>query len=165
MKTTQAAFNATPLQKTIQWSTSSWQKSGCRPIQTIKPSNRIVLTICQSKSTTTDDNTSRRTLFTNLILLTNTLLAPLEAEALPGFKKELNNRRKIKVTEDQYKIGEQGLKYYDIVPGTGAAAKQGDRVAVHVDIKWRGITIFTSRQGMGVTGGSPIGFDVGAKPG
>jgi FKBP-type peptidyl-prolyl cis-trans isomerase len=27
------------------------------------------------------------------------------------------------------------------------------------------VTISTTRQGMGVTGGSPLGFDVGAKPG
>jgi FKBP-type peptidyl-prolyl cis-trans isomerase 2 len=37
--------------------------------------------------------------------------------------------------------------------------------AVHYDVKWRGITFATTRQGMGVTGGSPFGFDVGAKPG
>lgn len=28
--------------------------------------------------------------------------------------------------------------------------------------KWRGITFVTSRQGVGVTGGEPYGFDVGA---
>ena len=33
------------------------------------------------------------------------------------------------------------------------------------DVKWRGITFMTSRQGMGVTGGTPLGFDVGQKAG
>lgn len=36
---------------------------------------------------------------------------------------------------------------------------------MHYDVKWRGITFATTRQGMGVGGGSPFGFDVGAKPG
>lgn len=38
-------------------------------------------------------------------------------------------------------------------------------MVVHYEAKWRGITFVTSRQGLGVTGGSPLGFDVGAKPG
>jgi len=55
-----------------------------------------------------------------------------------------------------------GIKYYDVKVGTGLLAKEGERVAVHYDCKWRGITFMTSRQGMGVTGGTPMGFDVGA---
>lgn len=38
----------------------------------------------------------------------------------------------------------------------------GDRVVVHYECKWRGVTFVTSRQGVGVTGGEPYGFDVGA---
>lgn len=38
----------------------------------------------------------------------------------------------------------------------------GDRVVVHYEAKWRGITFVTSRVGAGVTGGEPYGFDVGA---
>jgi len=58
-----------------------------------------------------------------------------------------------------------GLKYYDVIEGKGTEARQGIRVVVHYEAKWRGITFVTSRQGLGVTGGSPLGFDVGAKPG
>lgn len=58
-----------------------------------------------------------------------------------------------------------GLKFYDISLGDGPLAKEGSRVVVHFDAKWRGITFVTSRQGIGVTGGSPQGFDVGAKVG
>nr|XP_025635026.1 peptidyl-prolyl cis-trans isomerase FKBP16-4, chloroplastic-like isoform X8 [Arachis hypogaea]XP_025663818.1 peptidyl-prolyl cis-trans isomerase FKBP16-4, chloroplastic-like isoform X8 [Arachis hypogaea] len=45
--------------------------------------------------------------------------------------------------------------------GQGAEAVKGSRVAVHYVAKWRGITFMTSRQGMGVGGGTPYGFDVG----
>ena len=38
---------------------------------------------------------------------------------------------------------------------------KGARVAVHYDLKFRGVTIATSRQGRGVTGGVPYGFNVG----
>ncbi|BBN14502.1 hypothetical protein MPTK1_6g12290 [Marchantia polymorpha subsp. ruderalis] len=55
-----------------------------------------------------------------------------------------------------------GLKYYDIKVGSGATAVKGARVAIHYVAKWKGITFKTSRQGLGVTGGSPYGFDVGA---
>lgn len=62
-------------------------------------------------------------------------------------------------------MGSTGLKYYDVIAGKGAEAKEGIRVVVHYEAKWKGVTFVTSRQGMGVTGGSPLGFDVGAKPG
>nr|GMC86304.1 peptidyl-prolyl cis-trans isomerase FKBP16-4, chloroplastic [Ipomoea batatas]GME19864.1 peptidyl-prolyl cis-trans isomerase FKBP16-4, chloroplastic [Ipomoea batatas] len=51
--------------------------------------------------------------------------------------------------------------YYDLKIGSGAEAVKGSRVAVHYVAKWRGITFMTSRQGMGVGGGTPYGFDVG----
>lgn len=93
-------------------------------------------------------------------------IAPSDpAEALPGFKKDLTNRRRVSIPPEAYKDGPEGLKYFDIVVGSGAEAKEGARVAVHFDAKWRGITFVTSRQGMGVTGGSPLGFDVGAAQG
>ena len=41
----------------------------------------------------------------------------------------------------------------------------GDRIAVHFDVKLRNLTVATSRQGSGVTGGSPYGFQVGLNPG
>ncbi|KAL4447411.1 hypothetical protein ABPG75_004630 [Micractinium tetrahymenae] len=86
-----------------------------------------------------------------------------EAQALPGFKKDLTNKRKLKVPESEYLDGPDGLKYYDVVVGTGAEATEGKRVVVHFDAKWKGVTFITTRQGMGVTGGSPLGFDVGAR--
>ena len=57
-------------------------------------------------------------------------------------------------------------RYYDTIVGTqGPVAEEGRRVVVHFEAKWKGVTFITSRQGMGVTGGTPLGFDVGAKPG
>ncbi|EIE24440.1 FKBP-like protein [Coccomyxa subellipsoidea C-169] len=89
------------------------------------------------------------------------LTAP--AHALPGFKKDLKNRRKLKIPESEFKEGPQGLKYYDVVEGKGALAREGERVVVHYEARWRGVTFMTSRQGIGVTGGTPLGFDVGAQ--
>lgn len=36
---------------------------------------------------------------------------------------------------------------------------------MHYDVKFRRLTVATSRQGMGVTGGSPYGFQVGTPAG
>lgn len=36
-------------------------------------------------------------------------------------------------------------------------------MAVHYDVKYRNVTFVTSRQGLGVTGGTPVGFNVGAE--
>ncbi|KAL2621446.1 hypothetical protein R1flu_001651 [Riccia fluitans] len=63
---------------------------------------------------------------------------------------------------ENYTTLPNGLKYYDIKVGSGATAIQGSRVAVHYVAKWKGVTFQTSRQGLGVTGGTPYGFDVGA---
>jgi hypothetical protein len=49
--------------------------------------------------------------------------------------------------------------------GDGAEARVGERVAIHYDVKFRNITFMTSRQGIGVTGGNPLGFDVGQPAG
>jgi len=85
------------------------------------------------------------------------------AQALPGFRKDLVSKRKRKVPESEFTDGPEGLRFYDVEVGNGAEAKEGARVAVHYDAYWKGVTFMTSRQGMGVTGGTPIGFDVGAK--
>ncbi|XP_078437739.1 peptidyl-prolyl cis-trans isomerase FKBP16-4, chloroplastic-like isoform X1 [Wolffia australiana] len=66
-----------------------------------------------------------------------------------------------KVPESDFITLPNGLKYYDLKVGTGAEAVKGSRVAVHYVAKWRGITFMTSRQGLGVGGGTPYGFDVG----
>ncbi|KAK6147109.1 hypothetical protein DH2020_018021 [Rehmannia glutinosa] len=42
-----------------------------------------------------------------------------------------------------------------------ATAVSTSRRAVHYVAKWKGITFMTSRQGLGVGGGTPYGFDVG----
>lgn len=69
--------------------------------------------------------------------------------------------RSSKIPESEFTTLPNGIKYYDIKVGGGAKAVKGSRVAVHYVAKWKGITFMTSRQGLGVTGGSPYGFDVG----
>lgn len=66
-----------------------------------------------------------------------------------------------KVPESEFKTLPNGLKYYDLKVGNGAEAVKGSRVAVHYVAKWKNITFMTSRQGLGVGGGTPYGFDVG----
>jgi len=56
------------------------------------------------------------------------------------------------------------IKYYDMKGGGGDSAvpfPKGTRVAVHYDLKFRSLTIASSRVGAGVTGGTPYGFNVG----
>ncbi|XP_021770510.1 peptidyl-prolyl cis-trans isomerase FKBP16-4, chloroplastic-like [Chenopodium quinoa] len=69
--------------------------------------------------------------------------------------------RGAKVPESEFTSLPNGLKYYDLKVGSGAEAVKGSRVAVDYVAKWKGITFMTSRQGMGVGGGTPYGFDVG----
>eukprot|EP00892_Ulva_mutabilis_P010647 jgi/Ulvmu1/7955/UM004_0188.1 len=89
--------------------------------------------------------------------------SPARADGLPGFKKDMRPvRSRNKVDASLYTDGPDGLKLYDVKEGEGAEVVEGDRVVVHYEAKWRGITFVTSRQGVGVTGGEPYGFDVGA---
>ncbi|KAL9228086.1 hypothetical protein vseg_003701 [Gypsophila vaccaria] len=81
-----------------------------------------------------------------------------EAEAVSTSRRAL---RGAKIPESDFKTLPNGLKYYDLKVGGGAEAVKGSRVAVHYVAKWKGITFMTSRQGMGVGGGTPYGFDVG----
>lgn len=69
--------------------------------------------------------------------------------------------RGAKIPEEDFVTLPNGLKYYDLKVGGGTEAVKGSRVAVHYVAKWKGITFMTSRQGMGVGGGTPYGFDVG----
>jgi FKBP-type peptidyl-prolyl cis-trans isomerase len=86
------------------------------------------------------------------------------ATAFEGFKKDLTPARKRnKVDLSLYSDGPEGLKYYDVRIGNGPEVVPGDRVVIHYEAKWRGITFVTSRQGVGVNGGEPFGFNVGAK--
>ncbi|KAJ6801048.1 peptidyl-prolyl cis-trans isomerase FKBP16-4, chloroplastic-like isoform X1 [Iris pallida] len=80
------------------------------------------------------------------------------AEAVSTSRRAL---RGSKIPESDFTTLPNGLKYYDLKVGGGAQAVKGSRVAVHYVAKWKNITFMTSRQGIGVTGGSPYGFDVG----
>ncbi|KAI4300388.1 hypothetical protein L6164_033773 [Bauhinia variegata] len=80
------------------------------------------------------------------------------AEAVSTSRRAL---RGAKIPESEFTTLPNGLKYYDLKVGSGAEAVKGSRVAVHYVAKWKNITFMTSRQGMGVGGGTPYGFDVG----
>ena len=82
-----------------------------------------------------------------------------------GFKKDLNKRRNIAVPPEAFTRTKSGLGEYDIRAGEGQLCESGDRVAIHYDVKLGNFTVSTSRQGTGVTGGVPYGFDVGQGPG
>eukprot|EP01023_Acetabularia_acetabulum_P021355 TRINITY_DN211_c0_g4_i3.p2 TRINITY_DN211_c0_g4~~TRINITY_DN211_c0_g4_i3.p2 ORF type:complete len:212 (-),score=42.58 TRINITY_DN211_c0_g4_i3:235-870(-) len=94
-----------------------------------------------------------------------TVLTQQQAHALPGFKKDLNKGRKSITPLSDYTDGPNGLKLYDVKLGDGQLAEVGRRVVVHYEAKWRGVTFMTSRQGVGVTGGTPLGFDLGTPAG
>jgi len=67
------------------------------------------------------------------------------------------------VPESAFVDGPRGLRLADLKVGSGPEAVVGDRVVVHYEAKsLSGVTFQTSRQGMGVTGGTPLGWDVGA---
>lgn len=80
------------------------------------------------------------------------------AEAVSSSRRAL---RGAKIPLSEFTTLPNGLKYYDLKVGGGLKAEKGSRVAVHYVAKWKGITFMTSRQGIGVTGGTPYGFDVG----
>ncbi|KAK2401129.1 hypothetical protein P8452_07902 [Trifolium repens] len=100
----------------------------------------------------------RRALLTCLLTTFVGVYACDGAEAVSTSRRAL---RGAKIPESDYKTLPNGLKYYDLKVGDGAEAVKGSRVAIHYVAKWRGITFMTSRQGMGVGGGTPYGFDVG----
>ncbi|XP_042450953.1 peptidyl-prolyl cis-trans isomerase FKBP16-4, chloroplastic-like [Zingiber officinale] len=80
------------------------------------------------------------------------------AESVSSSRRAL---RTAKIPESEYTTLPNGLKYYDIKVGGGPKAVKGSRVTLHYVAKWKGITFMTSRQGLGVTGGTPYAFDVG----
>ncbi|XP_016184803.1 peptidyl-prolyl cis-trans isomerase FKBP16-4, chloroplastic isoform X4 [Arachis ipaensis] len=101
----------------------------------------------------------RRALLSCLLITTfSGVYACDDAEAVSTSRRAL---RGAKIPESDFTTLPNGLKYYDLKVGQGAEAVKGSRVAVHYVAKWRGITFMTSRQGMGVGGGTPYGFDVG----
>ena len=36
-------------------------------------------------------------------------------------------------------------RYYDVAEGNGALAREGERVVVHYEARWKGVTFMTSR--------------------
>jgi FKBP-type peptidyl-prolyl cis-trans isomerase len=78
------------------------------------------------------------------------LASPNSAAAIDGnpFKKDLTKRRRrAKIPEEDFADGPEGLKYYDVIEGAGAEAKAGQRVAIHYDVRFRGVTLQSSRCG------------------
>lgn len=108
------------------------------------------------------DVSGRRPLLVALtgIAASSALLAVAGPSAAVSTSRRAN--RGARIPEEDFTTLESGLKIFDIDAGTGPLAELGDRVAVHYVLQWRGLTFMTSRQGMGVTGGTPYGFDVGS---
>eukprot|EP00475_Leptophrys_vorax_P037841 TRINITY_DN65801_c0_g1_i1.p1 TRINITY_DN65801_c0_g1~~TRINITY_DN65801_c0_g1_i1.p1 ORF type:complete len:242 (+),score=13.84 TRINITY_DN65801_c0_g1_i1:50-775(+) len=109
----------------------------------------------------TDEPSSRRQM---LLAASSALSYAVLASSSPAEAVSTSRRanRGSNIPEEEYKTLPSGLKIYDLSVGNGALASLGDRVTVHYDVRWKGITFLTSRVGMGVTGGTPYGFDVGA---
>ncbi|KAK9723919.1 hypothetical protein RND81_05G034100 [Saponaria officinalis] len=110
-----------------------------------------------SKLSTLSLSTEGRRAFINYFICAGFCIADV-AEAVSTSRRAL---RGAKIPESDFKTLPNGLKYYDLKVGGGPEAVKGSRVAVHYVAKWKGITFMTSRQGMGVGGGTPYGFDVG----
>lgn len=88
---------------------------------------------------------------------------PTEGAVALGFQKELKPRR-VSIPLDAYAPvrDTNGLLAAEVRAGDpNRVAEVGDRVAVHYDVKWKNLTIGSSRVGAGVTGGTPYGYDVG----
>ncbi|XP_022748293.1 peptidyl-prolyl cis-trans isomerase FKBP16-4, chloroplastic isoform X2 [Durio zibethinus] len=100
----------------------------------------------------------RRALVGSLLTAAAAMYACDVAEAVSTSRRAL---RGDKIPENEFTTLPNGLKYYDLKVGSGLKAVKGSRVAVHYVAKWRGVTFMTSRQGLGVGGGTPYGFDIG----
>ncbi|KAJ0028282.1 hypothetical protein Pint_35823 [Pistacia integerrima] len=131
--------------------------------------------------TLSSQHEARRALIGSLLSAAAGIFVCDIAEAVSTSRRAL---RGAKIPESEYKTLPNGLKsvfylvsiirlYYDLKVGGGPEAKKGSRVAscvyfyvylmlqVHYVAKWKNITFMTSRQGLGVGGGTPYGFDVG----
>ena len=97
------------------------------------------------------ESTRRRT-----VLATSTAMFAL-FNAQPATAKLKGRTGGIPIENFRDLPGAPGIKYYDIKGGGGDNAvpfPKGTRVAVHYDLKFRSLTIASSRVGAGVTGGS-----------
>ncbi|CAH9087100.1 unnamed protein product [Cuscuta europaea] len=85
----------------------------------------------------------------------------------PSPARERRNRKIIPL--EDYQTSFDGLKYYDLIEGTGPVAKKGATVQVHFDCVYRGITAVSSRESKLLAGNriiaQPYEFQVGAPPG
>ncbi|KAK3226698.1 hypothetical protein Dsin_006560 [Dipteronia sinensis] len=117
------------------------------PDETAKPATLLSL-----------QHQGRRALIGSLLTAGAGIVVCDVAEAVSTSRRAL---RGSKIPETEFTTLPNGLKYYDLKVGSGLKAVKGSRVAVHYVAKWRGITFMTSRQGLGVGGGTPYGFDVG----
>ncbi|XP_028557219.1 peptidyl-prolyl cis-trans isomerase FKBP16-4, chloroplastic-like isoform X8 [Dendrobium catenatum] len=121
-----------------------------------KPSS-VLFCFC-SADTYFSESGGRRALVGLMFVAATGLNMCRVAEAISSSRRAL---RGAKVPESDFTTLPNGLKYYDLKVGGGSKAVKGSRVAVHYVAKWKGVTFMTSRQGLGVTGGTPYGFDVG----
>mmetsp|Transcript_4536 Transcript_4536/g.7716 ORF Transcript_4536/g.7716 Transcript_4536/m.7716 type:complete len:218 (+) Transcript_4536:2-655(+) len=149
----------------------SVQASPAKPRLRSGPSHIPRVVLCHSSSVQGPADVSsltRRGLISFSVLGTLMLSSfTPPATALPTFasyKEEIARRRR-KIPEDQFTLGMEGVKYFDIIEGKGDLIEVGQRIAVHYDVKFRNVTFITSRQGLGVTGGTPVGFNVGTLSG
>ena len=131
-------------------------RDGCVP--------RFVATASTEADDASDTGAVSRRVVGAASLLTSLLSSPAPALATPP-------RATFQVAESDFKPlpgTKPPIMYADIKGGGGGTeggAKDGSRVAVHFDVKFRRITVATSRQGAGVTGGTPYGFTVGVPAG
>lgn len=138
--------------------------SSCKRFSNTKPP--ILPCLCSTScpkhtakpETSTPSNEGRRELIGCLLLTAAGMCMSDDAIAVSTSRRAL---RASKIPESEFKTLPSGLKYYDLKVGGGTEAVKGSRVAVHYVAKWKGITFMTSRQGLGVGGGTPYGFDVG----
>jgi|Transcript_1145 hypothetical protein len=125
---------------------------------------RFVATASTEADDASDTGAVSRRVVGAASLLTSLLSSPAPALATPP-------RATFQVAESDFKPlpgTKPPIMYADIKGGGGGTeggAKDGSRVAVHFDVKFRRITVATSRQGAGVTGGTPYGFTVGVPAG
>ncbi|PRQ43721.1 putative peptidylprolyl isomerase [Rosa chinensis] len=132
-----------------------------------KRNSQVLPCQCSSSSSSDDDtkpnhqslhSEGRRALIGSLLTSAAGIYVCDVAEAVSTSRRAL---RGAKIPEEEFTTLPNGLKYYDLKVGNGTEAVTGSRVAVHYVAKWKGITFMTSRQGLGVGGGTPYGFDVG----
>eukprot|EP00252_Welwitschia_mirabilis_P028005 TRINITY_DN9907_c0_g1_i1.p1 TRINITY_DN9907_c0_g1~~TRINITY_DN9907_c0_g1_i1.p1 ORF type:complete len:211 (-),score=45.48 TRINITY_DN9907_c0_g1_i1:232-864(-) len=131
-------------------SSSSFAEKSCMRIMRRQLTTRVR---CCS---TEDFETTRRIAMLSGAVVS---LIPCEVGAVSTSKRALRGQ---KIPESEYATLPSGLKYYDLKVGSGPEAVKGSRVAIHYVARWKGVTFMTSRQGLGITGGTPYGFEVGS---